>query len=239
MILSLSLSGWLKMLAKKYHNLEEKMQLLRRCSIFSSWAPQSWHLEGPSMPLFLILSQVRIFLWWTNHIKSLIFVQLFLLHSFCQILTKPWGSRPRRISFASLILKLSSLLLPYLSWSYPSVTRIILWFINLFRVSSLLLRVLSSLQSSFFHVLHLPVLWALSQKYFTFTKPWLSVPCLRPKNSSFKRIGSCFHLSSQNSAWSPSLISQKLFFWTTSLFSQALFHMGEPFIFLDILISSE
>lgn len=208
-MLLLSLSDCLKMVAKKFHNMEAKMQLLRRCSKVSSWTSQSWHLEGPIIPLFLILSYVKIFLCWTTHIKSLIFIQPLCLHSFCQVLSVVLATIIRRIPFTSFMLKLPSLFMPHLSWSCPSVTRIILWSTNLLTVYALLFRVLLSLTCISFHVLHFFVLWECSQKYLTFHNLWLSISCLRPINYSVKCVGSCCHLSSQNNAISPSLISHK------------------------------
>lgn len=127
MILPLSLSVYWKMVAKESHKLEVKMQLLRRCSIVSSWASQSWNLEGPSIPLFLKLSQVGIFLCWTSHMKSLIFIQPWCLHRSCQILSGAWELRSRRMSFSSFRLKAPSLLLPHFSWSCPSDLKIFLF----------------------------------------------------------------------------------------------------------------
>ena len=152
-------------------------------------------MEGHNMPLFLRLSEAKFFLWWTNHMKNLIFIQSLCFQSFCQVLLGAWGSISRRKPLASLMLKFPSLLLPNLSWSCPSVTKIILWSSSLFRDSALLLRVLSSLPSILFQILHFPTLCEFFQKYFTFTNPWLLVSCSRPKNYSFSRFGSCFHFS--------------------------------------------
>lgn len=158
MILPLSLSVCGKMVANESHKLEVKMQLLRRCSMVSSWASQSWHLEGPRTPLFLILSHFIIFLCWTSHMKSLIFIQPWCLHSSCQILYGAWELRSRRTSFASLRLKAPSLLLPHLSWSCPSDIKIFLCSNIFFKVSALAFRGLSSLKSKFLQVLHFPIL---------------------------------------------------------------------------------
>ena len=49
-ILSLSLSVCWKMVANESHNVDVKIKLLRRCSIVSSWASKSWHLEAPAYP---------------------------------------------------------------------------------------------------------------------------------------------------------------------------------------------
>ena len=223
MILPLSLSVCWKMVTNVSHNQEVKMQLLSICSIVSSWASQSWHLEGPRTPLFLILSQFKISLWCTNRMKSLIFIHPWCLHRFCQILSGTWESSLRRIPFASLRLKVPSLLLPHLSWSCPPVTKIFLCSTIFMSASTFDFAGLSSLQSIFLQTIHFPVCWVWSQKSFTLFNPWVSVSCLRPKKSSFNRIGSCCHLSSQNRARSPSLISQKLYPCTRLLFSQALF----------------
>lgn len=98
------------------------MQSLRTCSIVSSWASQSWHLEGPRTPLLRMLSQVKIFLWWNKHRKSLIFIQPWWFHIFCQTLSKSLETSSNSKCFTSLRLKVPALLFPHLSWScHPSI----------------------------------------------------------------------------------------------------------------------
>ena len=66
----------------------------------------------------------------------------------------------------------------------------------------------------------------------------LSISFLIFANSSLNNLGSCYHLSSQNHARFPSLISQKLCFWTMAVFSQDLFQMWEPLMIPNILMWS-
>lgn len=238
MMLPRSLSNYWKMEAKEPHNLEEKEQLLRRCSIVSSCTSQRWHLEGPRTPCFLILSQVKIFLCCTNHVKSLIFIQPCCLQSLCQDLSWACEAKPRRIFLASLILKVPLLLLPHLSWSFPSQTRIFLQSNSCISILSLSFKELSSIISSFLHFLHFLASLVQSHKSLTLINLLAYVFALSSFNYSFKRMGSCCHFSSQNRAKFSYLISQKPFSCTRPLLSQALFHMRDPLILPSILIWS-
>ena len=113
----MSLSVCLKIEATQFHKVEVNGQRLSRCSIVSSCDSQYWHLDGPTIPLFRRFSQVRIFLCYTNHMNSLIFIQFWFCHRYFHTVSRFGKLSPRAICLAYLRLKLPSLFFPHLSLS--------------------------------------------------------------------------------------------------------------------------